>query len=197
MDKLWITLWINCEMIETEIMLVIAGGAVGALLKEILGDNCLQLPSLAQGKLNLGFLGSIIVGAFAGYAIDGGFITAAMAGFSGFSIIQKLIPSTNNIITAGSVSTSQMIRYIAQQEGIDPELAVRVAQCESSLDPAAKNVNVDGSIDRGLFQINTKYHPEITDEQAFDPVTATRFFCKAFKDGNLSWWSASKTCWDK
>jgi len=178
-----------------EYLLVVLGGMVGALLKEVLDDNCLKLPSIAQGKVNLGFFGSIMVGAFVGYAVDGSFITAAMAGYAGFSIIQNLVPSTKNIITSGDISIQEIIKYIAGQEGIDPELTIKVAKCESNLDPAAININADGSRDRGLFQINDKYHPEITDEQAFDAITSTRFFCKAFKTGNLSWWNSSKKCW--
>jgi hypothetical protein len=32
--------------------------------------------------------------------------------------------------------------------------------------------NTDGSIDRGLCQINSKAHPEVTDDEAYDPVLA-------------------------
>jgi hypothetical protein len=181
----------------SEVILVILGGITGSLIKEILDDNCLQLPSLAKGKINLGFLGSIAIGAFVGYAIDGGFISACFAGYSGISIITNLMPKTQQQNPATKTGIETIIRAVCQEEQVDPELALKVAQCESGLDPQAINTNTDGSRDRGLFQINEKYHPEVTESEAFSVVSATRFFCRAFKSGNLSWWNASRTCWDK
>lgn len=100
--------------------------------------------------------------------------------------------------TAGKVETvGEQIRRIAKEEGVDPELAYRVAKCESALKPDARGINTTGSVDRGVFQWNDKYHPEITDNCAFDVDCATRAFCKAVKEDHLSWWSASKHCWDK
>jgi hypothetical protein len=184
-------------MIENEILMVIAGGCVGALLKEILVDNCLQLPSIVKGKLDLGFLGSIIIGAFVGYAIDGNFITACFSGYTGFSIIENLFSKNNTLNAPAQADAESLIRLIAKQEVVDPDLAVRVAKCESNLKADAVNVNKDGSRDRGIYQINDKYHPEVTDAQAFDITYSTKFFCTAFKAGNISWWNASKSCWDK
>ena len=94
-------------------------------------------------------------------------------------------------------TVEEIIRMIAEEEGVDVELAVRVAKCESGLDPAARNINTSGSIDRGVFQWNDRWHPEITDEIAFDVEKSTRAFCKAFKNGHLSWWNATKMCWKK
>jgi len=90
-----------------------------------------------------------------------------------------------------------LIRIIAKQEGVDPDLAVRVAKCESNLNPDAVRQNFNGSIDRGLYQWNDYWHPEITDEIAFDPEKATRAFCRAVKSGHLNWWYASENCWRK
>jgi len=89
----------------------------------------------------------------------------------------------------------QIIKDEAKKEGVDPDLAVRVAKCESNLDPNAVHINKDGSKDRGIFQWNDKYHPEINNHYAFDPKLATREFCKAFKNGHLDWWNATKDCW--
>lgn len=100
-------------------------------------------------------------------------------------------------LSTGKVETvEQIIRRIAKEEGVDADLAVRVSKCESGLNPSAKNTNPKGSIDRGVFQWNNKYHPEITDHCAYGVECATRAFCCALKDGNLSWWNASKKCWD-
>lgn len=91
----------------------------------------------------------------------------------------------------------EMIRRIAKEEKVDPDLAVRVALCESNLDPQAEHINPKGSIDRGLYQWNNYWHPEVSDEVAYNPEKATRLFCKAVKEGHLSWWNASKNCWER
>ena len=90
----------------------------------------------------------------------------------------------------------EIIRRVAGSEGVDSDLAIRIARCESGLDPKAVNVNNTGSKDRGIFQWNDKYHPEITDVCAFDVECSTRAFCRAVRGGNISWWDASKKCWN-
>ena len=179
------------------IILLFVAGAGGALIKEILEDNCIKMPSLKNGILNLGFIGGIVIGAFAGYAIDGSYLTAAMGGFSGTAVIQALVQKKTLAESIEAETVEDKIRRIATEELVDPALAIRVALCESSLQLSAKNTNTDGSIDRGLYQINSKWHPEVSADQAFDAEFSIRFFCKAFKSGNLSWWNATKTCWDK
>ncbi len=96
----------------------------------------------------------------------------------------------------GKVGTVESrVRKVAGSMGVDPDLAISVARCESGLDPQAVGVNKDGSKDRGLFQWNNKWHPEVTNEIAFDVEKATEEFCKAVKQGKLSWWDSSKKCW--
>ena len=46
--------------------------------------------------------------------------------------------------------------------------AVAVALAESRCNPAATLVNTDGSRDRGLWQINSRWHPEVSDDCAYD-----------------------------
>lgn len=94
-------------------------------------------------------------------------------------------------------TVGEKIRRIAREEGVDPELAYRVAKCESSLNPQAMGINETGSVDRGLFQWNDKFHPEISDNCAYDVECSVRAFCKAVKEDHLSWWNASKDCWSE
>jgi len=91
----------------------------------------------------------------------------------------------------------RLIEIVCEQEGVDKKLGVAVAICESNLNPDAKNVNPDGSVDRGLYQWNNFWHPEVSDEEAFDPEISCRLFCKAVKQGHLSWWKSSRPCWEK
>lgn len=174
-----------------------AGGAIGAFLKDIISDGCVELPYITQKKLNLGFLGGLFIGGFAGYFIDGSFITAAMAGYTGSSVIQSIMASATPAPPSPQLSIPDLIVKICKEEGVDHELALRVAKCESGLRPDAKNVNAPNSIDRGLFQINSKWHPEVSDAQAYDPEFSIRFFCQAVKAGKLSMWDATKSCWNK
>lgn len=182
---------------EIWIINLFLAGALGALVKEIIQDNELTLPKIADGKLALGFLGSCFIGAIAGYLVDGDPVTAGLAGYAGLSVIENFLVKKSEIIVPIKEVTEAIIRRIAKEEGGDPDLAVRVAKCESNLDCQAVNINTDSSRDRGLFQINEKWHPEVSDEEAFNPITATQFFCKACKAGNLSWWDSSKKCWEK
>ena len=172
-------------------------GAIGAIVKDLIKDNSLELPKIIDGKIVLGFLGSCFIGGVAGYLVDGNLVTAALAGYAGMSVIESFITKKNLISTATMSQVEQIIRETAQLEGVDPDLAVRVAKCESSLIPSAIGVNKNGSRDRGIFQINDKWHPEVSDEMAQDIVWSTKFFCDAFKNGHLSWWDATKECWNK
>ena len=177
-------------------ILIFLAGLAGGLMKEIFDDNILTLPKRLDGQLLLGSIGSILIGGVAGYLVDGNPITAFLAGYAGKSIIENLGVSKNSQKETNQTTVIETIRYIAKQECVDPELCIRVARCESGLNPLARNTNAGGSVDRGLYQINSKYHPEVTDLQADDIVFSTKFFCRAFKNNNLSWWSASKKCWD-
>lgn len=89
----------------------------------------------------------------------------------------------------------ESIMIMASAYRIDIHLAIRVAECESGLNPKIRSRNRDGSLDRGLYQWNDHWHPEIEDSCAFNPECATREFCKAVKKGKLFWWNASKGCW--
>ncbi len=182
----------------TELIIIGVFGILGALTKDILQDNALEFPSKDRGKICLGSFGGLIIGGIAGYFIDGSPVTAFMAGYTGTAIIEALVSGKTDQTLLDTTNINEaIIRKIAKEQGVDPELAVRVAKCESKLNEKAVNTNTEGSKDRGLFQINDKYHPEVSDAEAFNSIFATEFFCKAFKAGNLSWWSATKSCWDK
>lgn len=51
-------------------------------------------------------------------------------------------------------------------------IAVAIALAESGGNGAASHVNTDGSIDRGLWQINNRWHSEVSDAEAYNPVVA-------------------------
>lgn len=192
---------------------IILAGAIGALASELLKDNCVDMPKKIGARFSLGIIGSMIVGAITGYYVDGSPETAFMAGFMGpqllSAILKKKSAEMGEILaeTPGTTNKTDeekpefadieaMIRWKAARAGVEPDLAVAVARCESGLKIDAVNINKSGSKDRGIYQWNDQYHPEITDDMAFDPETATDLFLKAVNQGHLSWWSASAKCWN-
>lgn len=70
-----------------------------------------------------------------------------------------------------------------------PLFALRVAQCESGLNPLAKG---DGGKSYGIWQIFLPAHPTITKEQALDPVWSTTWAAEQFAAGRASLWTCAK-----
>jgi len=200
---------INLDVIP----LIILAGAIGALASELLKDNCVEMPKKIGARFSLGIIGSMIVGAITGYYVDGSPETAFMAGFMGpqllAAILKRKSAEAGQILSETPGTTDKeneekpefadieaMIRWKAVRAGVEPDLAVAVAKCESGFKENAINVNNGGSKDRGIYQWNDFYHPEITDEMAFNPETATDLFLKAVNQGHLNWWKASSKCWN-
>jgi hypothetical protein len=78
-----------------EIMTVALGGFLGSFIKDCLQDNAIELPYKKDGKIYLGFIGGALVGILVGIAIDGSFVTAAMAGYSGTAVLRQLLSKEN------------------------------------------------------------------------------------------------------
>lgn len=91
-----------------------------------------------------------------------------------------------------------VIAYIALAEildeagfpgGTSQADGLAIVQAESGRNPLAKHENLaaDGvtvlSTDRGLWQINDKAHPDVTDETAYDPVLSTKAALSISKGG--------------
>lgn len=62
-------------------------------------------------------------------------------------------------------------------------IIVSIAQAESGLVTNARHVNSDGSTDRGILQINSFWHHEVSDAQADDPAQAFRAAFRISLDG--------------
>lgn len=72
---------------------IFASGALGALVRVLFEDNKLTFPRRVDGGFALGFIGSLLIGGFAGCIIDGSSVTAAMGGFVASSILQNIVPA--------------------------------------------------------------------------------------------------------
>lgn len=91
------------------------------------------------------------------------------------------------------------IRDVALMAGFKGDslvTAIAVALEESGGNPDAVNVNKDKyrSRDRGLWQINDHWHPEVSDAIAFDPTqAAAAAYTISHQGSNWSAWSAVKS----
>ena len=74
--------------------------------------------------------------------------------------------------------------------GDDPELLAYIhdtIRCESQFDPQAVG-EVDRR-DRGLVQINSFFHPQVSDAEAFDPRFAIRYMVWHWSQNRALWWT--------
>lgn len=72
------------------------------------------------------------------------------------------------------LTTAQARSYAAAAgfSGQAQSTIIAIAQAESSLNTQARHINADGSVDRGVVQINARWHPEVSDACAYDPACA-------------------------
>lgn len=95
-----------------------------------------------------------------------------------------------------------MIRVIAKQNQVNPELALAISRCESEY----RQFNKDGSVlrgrenpqDVGLFQINERYHLEDSKKFGYDIYSAqgnVEYAMHIIKRDGIRHWTYSKPCW--
>lgn len=90
-------------------------------------------------------------------------------------------------------SIPRQIRIYAHEEKFeDVDYLLKLAKCESRFDPFALNGNNGHSIDRGVFQINKYYHPEVTTDCAMDIECATKWTIDMLKRDQHWQWSCDK-----
>ena len=95
-------------------------------------------------------------------------------------------PQTANAVQLPPVPQTLQERAIAIAEEYEISTTTfnNLIFSESSWDPTK-----DNGADRGLLQINRTYHPEVSDECAFDPECAMRWSAQRIKDGYLYEWT--------
>jgi soluble lytic murein transglycosylase-like protein len=71
---------------------------------------------------------------------------------------------------SGSERVAKAILDAAVKQGVDVNLAFALAKAESDFNPAARSTNRDKSVDKGLFQLNSRSYPSLTDKEAYDPA---------------------------
>ena len=79
--------------------------------------------------------------------------------------------------------------------GSNQKIATALSICwaESNLHDDAVHINTDGSKDKGIAQINDKWHSEVSEACAFDPLCALREMYRISAQGTAwSPWSTYK-----
>lgn len=84
----------------------------------------------------------------------------------------------------GYIQLAEMLDAAGFPGGTSQLDGLAIIAAESGRDPNAKHVNTDGSTDRGLWQINDKAHPDVSDATAYDPVLSTHAALSISKDGS-------------
>lgn len=87
----------------------------------------------------------------------------------------------------------EYIRDEFNRAGLDSEKGLKVAFCESRyvLDAVGYNKG-DNGIDRGLWMLNSKWHPEVSDECAFDLECSTKEAIRIIKQRGFKEWTCNK-----
>jgi hypothetical protein len=89
-----------------------------------------------------------------------------------------------------------IIKQVALEQNYNhPELVIAIARAESRFNPKIRGEQ--DKRDRGLFQINSHFNKEVTDECAFDPACATKWTINELKAGHAWKWNASRYKWGK
>jgi Lysozyme like domain len=85
----------------------------------------------------------------------------------------------------------------AQQAGFSGQsliTIVSIAMAESGLNPGAQHVNSDGSLDRGILQINSRWHPEVSNACAYNVTCAFQAgYTISSRGTNFNPWTTYKT----
>lgn len=106
------------------------------------------------------------------------------------------------LINSGNVTPAILKDYVVVEaiaSGVDTQLAIRIAGNESRFNPHPKDGDGDKICkttgepmrSRGMWQWNTCGHPDISDEQAYNPIISTQLAIQAIKRGECYMWTTS------
>lgn len=128
--------------------------------------------------------------------------------FQGFgqTFLQAIGAYNEGLDRGSSLSDDQIAKLLYDVGFRDEDLvtAVRIVLGESSGNPRATNINrgaggkYKDSVDRGLFQFNNVAFPNLSDEDAFNPIRAAQEAFRVYKKqggfvpGRSAWWGKTK-----
>lgn len=99
--------------------------------------------------------------------------------------VNYTLKQTATNVEAHEPTLQELAEQIAVEYEISTTTLANLVYSESRWNPQADNGH-----DRGLVQINRKHWPDITDEQAFDPVFALKFAAERLSEGQEHKWVA-------
>lgn len=94
----------------------------------------------------------------------------------------------------GGESVKTIIDRYSIKYSVESKLLADVIECESSFNRYALG---DEGHSRGLAQIHDMYHPEVSDEEAYDPDFAVAFLARYISEGKGSQWTCYRQIVDK
>lgn len=106
--------------------------------------------------------------------------------------VAPLATCTQQSILAGVQYSAVQIAQLAQQAGFtgqDWTISVAVAEAESAGWTQAELIDTDCSIDRGLWQINSYWHSEVSDSCAFTPSCNAQATHTIWANGGWTQWT--------
>lgn len=96
-----------------------------------------------------------------------------------------------SIKLSANPTVEDKIRAIAKEQNFRwPDYLVKLAKCESSLNPNAINTNKNGTSDKGLFQINDVHG--LSDDFRYDIEKATLWTIEKINQGQQHIWVCDK-----
>lgn len=87
-----------------------------------------------------------------------------------------------------------MIRRVSNEVGVDSDLMLRIAKCESGFNPLSKN---KGSTASGVYQFIKSTWVRYGEGSVFDPLANITAAVKLVKKNGTRDWLASSGCWAK
>lgn len=114
-----------------------------------------------------------------------------------FRLVQEVKAAEPEIISQKKETVEEQIRRIAKEANFQwPDYLVRLAKCENRpLNPTlvnTRNNKPSHSRDRGIFQINDYWHPEVSDAQAFDVEFSTKWTMDRINKGFQHEWMCNR-----
>ena len=95
-----------------------------------------------------------------------------------------------NVKQAEKMSVEQEIRLIAEQNDFQwTDYLLRLANCESKFKQYAIG---DAGKSRGIFQIHSGYHPEVSSQCAFNVKCATEWTMWRINSGHQKEWTCDR-----
>lgn len=123
------------------------------------------------------------------YKGSGGGTSSGGGGGLGDATFTDIGPPAN-----GSAYSDDELAWIALNggwKGEDAAMAVAIMKAESGGNPGASNHNTNGTMDKGLWQINDVHNSKLPGEDRYDPAVSTRLARMIYEESgnNFSAWS--------